>query len=123
MNQFSLLTSKQEFLQIFLSLRTTFAVETNLAERQSLGEQVHMSKLRMFQVGIRRPTISRTEGQHLVPLKLLRTRHQNDDVCYAGSANLIFPINCHNCIKYLGKTYCGKGPQIFFPCAHVYCNR
>jgi hypothetical protein len=44
-------------------------VETHLAERQWPEEQVNMSKLRMFRVGSRRPTISRTGGQHLVPLK------------------------------------------------------
>jgi hypothetical protein len=44
-------------------------VETHLAEGQWLEEQVNMLKLRMFWVGIRRPTVSRTEGQNSVPLK------------------------------------------------------
>jgi hypothetical protein len=59
----------------------------------------------MFRVGTRRPTVSRTEGQHLVPLKhLLRTKHQSDDACYAVSSNLIFPINYLSDIPYHGKT-------------------
>jgi hypothetical protein len=70
MNQFRLLTPKQEFLKISLSLHTAFTVETHLAERQWLETHVHMVKLRMFRVGIRKPTISRTEGQHLVPIEI-----------------------------------------------------
>jgi hypothetical protein len=41
-----------------------FAVET-----QRLEEQVNLLKLRMFRVGTRRPSTSRTGGQHLEPLK------------------------------------------------------
>jgi hypothetical protein len=45
MNQFRLLTFKQEFLKLSVSLHTGFAVETHLAERQWLEEQVNMAKL------------------------------------------------------------------------------
>jgi hypothetical protein len=54
MNQFRLLTLKQDFLKVSVSLQTAFAVETHLAEGQWLEEQVNMLKLPMFRVGIRR---------------------------------------------------------------------
>jgi hypothetical protein len=69
MNQFSFLTFKQEFLKISLSLCTTFAVETHLAEGQRLEGHVNMVKLKTLRAGTRRPTVSRTEGQHLAPLR------------------------------------------------------
>jgi hypothetical protein len=69
MNQFKLLTLKQEFLKISVSLHTAFAVETRLTEGQWLEEQLKTVKLPMFRAGTRRPTVSRTEGQHLAPLK------------------------------------------------------
>jgi hypothetical protein len=47
------------------------AAETHLAEGQWLKEQLNVVKLRMFRVGTRVPTVSRTEGQYLVPLKAL----------------------------------------------------
>jgi hypothetical protein len=50
-------------------LQTAFAAETHLAEGQWLKKQVNMVKLRMFRAGTRRPTVSRAEGQYLVPLK------------------------------------------------------
>jgi hypothetical protein len=62
--QFRLLTLKQEVLKISVSLRTAFAVVTHLAEAQA-----NMLKSRMFRVETRRPTVSRREGQHLLPLK------------------------------------------------------
>jgi hypothetical protein len=40
-----------------------------LTQGQWLEEHVNMVKLRMFQVGTRMPTVSRTEGQHLAALK------------------------------------------------------
>jgi hypothetical protein len=57
MNQFKLLTLRQEFLKISLSLPTAFAVETHLAEVQWLEEQVNKLKLPMFRVGTPRPTV------------------------------------------------------------------
>jgi hypothetical protein len=36
------------------------------------------------------------------------------------SASLIFPMNYHSDIPYLGKIHCGKGPQIlFFMCSSL----
>lgn len=35
--------------------------------------------------------------------ELLRTKHQNDDACYAVSANLIFPVNYHSDIPHVEK--------------------
>jgi hypothetical protein len=49
----------QEFLKISVSFQTAFAAETRLAEGQWLEEQVNMATLRMFRVGISRPTVSR----------------------------------------------------------------
>jgi hypothetical protein len=53
-----------------VGLQTAFAIETQLAEGQWLEEQVNVLKLRMFRVGTRRPTVSRTEGQYLVQIKI-----------------------------------------------------
>jgi hypothetical protein len=50
-------------------LQTAFAAETHLSEGQWLKEQLNVLKLRMFRVGTRMPTVSRTEWQCLVPLK------------------------------------------------------
>jgi hypothetical protein len=69
MNQFKLLTMIQEFLKISVSLQTAFAVETRLTEGEWLEEQLNTVKLPMLRVGTRRPTVSRTEGQNLAPLK------------------------------------------------------
>jgi hypothetical protein len=44
-------------------------VETQLAEGQWLEEQVNLVKLPMYRVGTQMLTISRTEEQHLLPLK------------------------------------------------------
>jgi hypothetical protein len=69
MIKFRPLTLKLEFLKIPVSLQTVFEVETCLAVGKWLEEQVNMLKLRMLRLGTRRPTISRTYGQHLVPIK------------------------------------------------------
>jgi hypothetical protein len=45
------------------------AADTHFAEGQWLTEQLNVVKLRMFRVETRRPTVSRTEGQYLVPQK------------------------------------------------------
>jgi hypothetical protein len=112
MNQFRLLILKQVFLKKSVSLQTAFAAETRLAEGQWLEEPVDMLKLWMFRVGTRRPTVSRTEGHHLVSLKaftnLLRRNHQSDNACYAVSVNVIFPINYLSDIPYLGKNILWK---------------
>jgi hypothetical protein len=47
------------------------AADTHLAEGQWLKEQLNVVKLRMFRVGTQMPTVSRTEGQFLVPQKAL----------------------------------------------------
>lgn len=70
MDQFRVLTPRQEFLKIYLSLDLpTFATETHLAEGQRVAEQVSKVKVPMFREGTRKPTVSRTEGQLLVPLR------------------------------------------------------
>jgi hypothetical protein len=71
MNEFRLLTLKEELLKIYVSIQTAFSVETRLAEGQCLEDQVNMLKLRMFRGGTQRSTVSRGEGQHLVALKAL----------------------------------------------------
>jgi hypothetical protein len=48
-NEFRLLTLKQEFLKLSVNIQTAFAVETLLAEGYWLKEQVNMLKLRIFQ--------------------------------------------------------------------------
>jgi hypothetical protein len=45
MNQIRLLTLKQEFVKICVSIHTAFTVETHLAEGQWLEEQVNILKL------------------------------------------------------------------------------
>jgi hypothetical protein len=52
-----------------VSLQTAFAFETHLIEGQWPEEQVNMLRSGMFRIGTRRPTLSRTEGQNLVPLE------------------------------------------------------
>jgi hypothetical protein len=61
--------TKNDLLKISVHLQTEFSAETHLAEGQWLKEQLKVVKLRMFQVGTLIPTVSRTEGQYLVPLK------------------------------------------------------
>jgi hypothetical protein len=60
---------KHGLLKISVDLQTALAADTHLAERQWLKEQLNMLKLRMFRLGARMPTVSKTEGQYLVPLK------------------------------------------------------
>jgi hypothetical protein len=64
-NWSGLLTLKCELLKILVCLQTALALETHVAEGQWLEEQVNMVKLPIFRVGTRRPTVSRTKGQHL----------------------------------------------------------
>jgi hypothetical protein len=69
MDQLRLFKLKYELLKISIDLPTALAAETHLAEGQWLKEQLKAVKLRMFRVGTRRQTVSRTEGQYLVPQK------------------------------------------------------
>jgi hypothetical protein len=68
-NQLRLFKLKHDLLKISIDLRTALAADTHLAEGQWLTEQLNVVKLRMFRVGTRRPTVSRTEGEYLVPQK------------------------------------------------------
>jgi hypothetical protein len=56
-------------LKISTNLQTEFAARIRLAVGQWLQEQLNVENFRMFRVGTRKPTASRTEGQNLVPLK------------------------------------------------------
>jgi hypothetical protein len=69
MDQLRLFKLKYDLLKISVDLQTAFAADTHLFEGQWLKEQLNVVKLRMFRVGTRRPTVSRTEGQYLVPLR------------------------------------------------------
>jgi hypothetical protein len=60
MDQLRLFTLKHESLKISVHLHTAFAAETHPAEGQWLKEQLIMVKLRMFRVGTRMATVSRT---------------------------------------------------------------
>jgi hypothetical protein len=64
MNQLRLFKFKDDLLKLSVDLQTAFAAETHLAEGQWLKEQLNAVKLRMFRVGTRMPTVSRTEGQY-----------------------------------------------------------
>jgi hypothetical protein len=55
---------RRDSLKISVNLQTSLAADTNPAEGQWLKEQLNVVKLRMFRVGTRRPTVSRTEGQY-----------------------------------------------------------
>jgi hypothetical protein len=68
MNQFRFSALEQGFLKISVRLQTAFSAETRLAGGQWLEAHVNMVTLRMFRIGTRMPTVSRTEGQHLAPL-------------------------------------------------------
>jgi hypothetical protein len=70
MDKLRLYEFKHDLLKISVDLETAFTAETHLAEGQWLKEQLNVVKLRMFRVGTRMPTVSRTEGQCLVPLKI-----------------------------------------------------
>jgi hypothetical protein len=54
---------KHDLLKKSVDLHTAFAADTHLDKGQWLKEQLNVVKLRMFRVGTRRPTVSRTEGQ------------------------------------------------------------
>jgi hypothetical protein len=51
------------------SLQTSLAAEAHLAEAQFLLEKqsLNIEKSLIYQTGIRRPTVSKTEGQNLDP--------------------------------------------------------
>jgi hypothetical protein len=68
-NQLRIFKLKHDLLKISIDLLTALAADTHLAKGQWLKEQLNVVKLRMFRVGTRRPTLSRTEGQYLVPQK------------------------------------------------------
>jgi hypothetical protein len=68
-NQTGFLKLKYELLKISTNLQTKFAAETHLSVGQWLEEQMNIQKFRIFPVGTRKPTVSRTGGQNLVPLK------------------------------------------------------
>jgi hypothetical protein len=69
MDHLRLFTLNYDLLKISVDLQTAFAAETHPAEGQWLKEQLNVVKLRMFRVGTRMPTVSRTEWQYSVPLK------------------------------------------------------
>jgi hypothetical protein len=69
-NESRLFKLKYELLKISTNLQTGFAAETCLAVGQWLEEQLNIDNFRMFRVGTRNPTASRTEGQNLAPLKI-----------------------------------------------------
>jgi hypothetical protein len=69
MDQPRLFTFKHELIKISVHLQTAFAAEAHQAGRQWLKEQLNMVKLRMFRVGTRMLTVSRTEARYLMPLK------------------------------------------------------
>jgi hypothetical protein len=69
MDQLKLFALKYDLLKISVYSRTALAAETHLAAGQWLKEQLNVLKLRMFRVGTRMPTVSRTDGHCLVPLK------------------------------------------------------
>jgi hypothetical protein len=69
MDHLRFFTLKYDLLKIFVYLQTAFASETHLAEGQWLKEQLNVLKLRMFRVATLMPTVSRTDGHCLVPLK------------------------------------------------------
>jgi hypothetical protein len=68
-NQLRPFRLKHDLLKISIDSQTALAADTHLAEGQWLAEQLNMVKLHMFRVGTRRLTVSRTEGQYLVPEK------------------------------------------------------
>jgi hypothetical protein len=68
MDQLRLSKLKHDVLKISVDLQTAFAADTHLAEGQWLKEQLNVVKLRMFGVGTRMPTVSRTDGKYLMSL-------------------------------------------------------
>jgi hypothetical protein len=71
MNQLRLFKLQYDLLKTSIDLQTALAADTHLAEGQWLKERLNVAKLRMFRVGTRRQTVSRTEGQFIVPQKAL----------------------------------------------------
>jgi hypothetical protein len=69
MDQLRLFTLKYDVLKMSVDIQTAFAAETHLAEGQWLKEQLNGLNIRIFRVGTRMPTVSKTAGQFLVPLK------------------------------------------------------
>jgi hypothetical protein len=67
----------KKHLQIY---KLTFAARTHLAVGQWLEEEVNVGKFRMFRVGTRKTTASRTEGAEFSASKknLLKTWHHCD---------------------------------------------
>jgi hypothetical protein len=55
---------------MFVRLQTAISAVSQRAEGQLLEEQVTVVKQRMFRIRARMQTVSRTEGQYLVPLKI-----------------------------------------------------
>jgi hypothetical protein len=70
MDQLRLYKLKHDLLKISVDLQTAFAAETHLVEGQRPKELLKLVKLRMFRIETRMPTVFRTEGQYLVPLKI-----------------------------------------------------
>jgi hypothetical protein len=69
MNQLRIFKFKNDLLKISVDLQTAFSADTHLAEGQWLKDQLSVVKLRTFRVGTQMPTVSRAEGQYLVPQK------------------------------------------------------
>jgi hypothetical protein len=59
----------RDLLKISVNLQIAFAAETHFAEGYWLKKQLNVVKLRMFPAETGMRTVSRTEEQHLVPLK------------------------------------------------------
>jgi hypothetical protein len=70
MDQLRVFIPKYDLIKIYFDSQTAFAAGTHLPEGQWLKEQLNVLKLSMVRVGTRMPTLSRTEGQYLVPLKI-----------------------------------------------------
>jgi hypothetical protein len=83
----------KKWTKISVGLQTEWAAETRLAA----GASVHGKVRRYVPSTNPRPTVLRTEGQHLA------TKHPSDDAWYPATANLIFPINYLNDISHLEK--------------------
>jgi hypothetical protein len=111
MDQLRLFKLGHNLVKISADFQTAFIADMHSAEEQWLN----VVKLRMFRVGTRMSTVSRTDGQYLVPLKtFIKKTHRNNDAYYAVSADLIFPIYCHNGFPHLKKIFYGKKLEIFF---------
>jgi hypothetical protein len=90
-------TKKMDQLRLLkLNLQTAFAEDTYLAEGQRLKEQLKVVKLCVFRIGTRMPTVSRTEGQGLVPLKTLFTNSASKLGCLICS---VYRFNFSNILS------------------------